>query len=57
VFSTKILDQGGRRGNAMRALARWQHPLTSSEALVVLHWEIGPASHHHIRMFVEIVVD
>jgi hypothetical protein len=57
VFSTKIVDQGGRRGNAMRALARWQHPLTSSEALVVLHWEIGPASHHHIRMFVEIVVD
>jgi hypothetical protein len=57
VFSTKIVDHGGRRGNAMRALARWQHPLASSEALVVLHRAMSPASHRRIRMVVEIVVN
>jgi hypothetical protein len=57
VFSTEIVDHGGRRGNAMRALARWQHPLASSEALVVLHRAMSPASHRRIRMVVEIVVN
>ena len=57
MFSTKIVDHGGRHGDAMRELARWQHPLASSEALVVLHWAMRPASHRRIRMVVEIVVD
>jgi hypothetical protein len=57
VFSTKIVDHGGRRGDAMRALARWRHTFTlaSSEALVVLHWAMRPASHRRIRMVVKIV--
>ena len=54
---TKIIDHGGRRGDAMQALAQWQHPLASSEALDVLHWAMRPASHRHIRMVVEIVVN
>jgi len=57
VFSSEIVDHGGRRGNAMRALVRWQHPLASSEALVVLHREMRLASHRHIRIVIKIVVD
>jgi hypothetical protein len=57
VFSTKIVDHGGRRGNEMRALAQWQHPLASSEALVVLHREMRPTSHRRICMVVKIIVD
>jgi hypothetical protein len=57
VFSTEIVDHGGRHGNAMRALAWWRHPLASSEALVVLHWAMRPALHRRIRVVVEIVVN
>jgi hypothetical protein len=57
VFSTEIVDHGGRRGDAMRALDRWRHTLASSEALVVLHWALRPTSHRRIRMVVEIVVN
>jgi len=57
VFSTEIVDRGGRRGNAMRALAQWRNPLASSEALVVLHQAMHPASHRRIRMVVKMVVD
>jgi len=53
----EIVNHGGRPGNAMRALARWRHPLASSEALVVLYRSMCPASHRRIRMVVEIVVD
>jgi len=56
-FFFEIVDHGGRRGDAMRALARWRHPLASSEALVVLCREMHPASHRRIRMVVEIVVN
>ena len=54
LFLTKIIDHGGRCGASMRALARWQHPVASSEALNVLHRLICPASHRHIRMVIEI---
>jgi hypothetical protein len=37
VFSTKIVDHGSRRGNAIQALAQWRHPVALSEALDVLH--------------------
>jgi len=37
VFSSKIADHGGRHGDAMRALARWQHPVALSEAHDVFH--------------------
>jgi hypothetical protein len=57
VFSSEIVDHGGRRGDAMRALARWRHPVASSEALVVPNWAMRPASHRRIRMVVEIVID
>jgi hypothetical protein len=57
VFSTKIVDHGGRCGDAIRALARWRHPVASSEALDVLHWVIRPALYRRIRMAIDIVVD
>jgi hypothetical protein len=53
----EIVDHGGRRGDAMRALTRWQHPLASSEVLDVLHRAMRPASYRCIAMFIEIVVD
>jgi len=53
----KIVGHGGRRGDKMRALTRWRHQLASSEALVVLHRAMHPASHRRIRMVVEIVVN
>jgi hypothetical protein len=44
-------------GNTAQVLARWQHPVASSEALDVLHWAMHPASHHCIRMVIEVVCD
>ena len=40
-----------------QALAQWWHPVASSEALDVLYRAMCPASHCHIRMVVEIVVE
>jgi len=57
VFSTKIVDHGGRRGDVMRELARWRQPVASSEALDVLHWAMCPTWHHRIHMDIEIVVE
>jgi hypothetical protein len=57
VFSTKIVNHGGRRGDAMQELARWRHPVASSEALDVLHRAMRPAWHRRIRMVIEIVVN
>jgi len=54
VFLTKIDGHGGCCGDAMRALARWRHPVASSEALDVLHREIRPASYRRIRMAIKI---
>jgi hypothetical protein len=56
VFLTEIVYHGGRRGNAMRELAQWWHPVVSSEALDVLHWAMRPAWQRRIRMVIEIVV-
>jgi hypothetical protein len=57
VFSTKIVDHGGRRGDAMRALAQWRHPVALSEALDVLHRAIRPASYRRIRIAIKITSD
>jgi hypothetical protein len=46
----KFVDHGGRRGNMAQALAQWQHPVASSEALDVLHWVMCSASHRRNRM-------
>jgi len=54
VFSTKIIDHGGRRRNAMQALTQWRHPVASSEAQDVLHRAMRPTSHRRIRMAIEI---
>jgi hypothetical protein len=37
-----------------QALAQWQHPVASSEALGVLHQAVHPALHHRIRMVIKV---
>jgi hypothetical protein len=53
----EFVDNGGRRGNTAQALARWRHPVASSEALDVLYRAMCPASYRCIVMAIEIVVD
>ena len=38
----------------VQALAQWQHPVASSEALDVLHWAMCPALHRRIPMAIKI---
>jgi hypothetical protein len=46
-----VFDQG----DAMRALARWRHPVASIEARdVLLHRVMHPALHRHICMAIKI---
>jgi hypothetical protein len=53
----EFVDHDGRWGDTAQALARWRHPLASSEALDVLHQAMRPASHRSIRMAIEIPSD
>jgi hypothetical protein len=53
----EFVDHGGRRGNTAQALARWRHPVASSEALDVLYRAMCPASYRCIAMAIEIVVE
>jgi hypothetical protein len=41
----------------VQALARWRHPVASSEALDVIHRAMRPASYHCIAMAIEIAID
>jgi hypothetical protein len=50
VFLTEIVDHGGRRGDLMRALSLWHHPVSSSEAQDVLYRAMCPALYRRIRM-------
>ena len=51
------VDHGGRRGYTAQALARWPHPVASSEAPDVIHRAMRPASYHCIAMAIEIAID
>jgi hypothetical protein len=53
----EFVDHGGRRGNTVQALAQWQNPVASSEALDVIHRTMRPASYHFIAMAIEIVIN
>ena len=53
----KIVDHGGRHGNTAQALARWRHPVASSEALDVLYRAMRPALYRCIVMAIEIAID
>jgi hypothetical protein len=53
----EIVDHGGRRGDTAQALARWRHPVASSEALYVLHRAMRLAPYHCIAMAIEIASD
>jgi hypothetical protein len=48
---------GGRRGVMAQALDQWQHPVSLSEALDVLHLAVRPVSYRCIRMAIEITSD
>jgi len=54
VFSTKFVNNGGRRGNTAQALAQWQHPVALKKSLVVLYQAMCPTSYRHIHMAIEI---
>jgi hypothetical protein len=54
VFASKINDLGGRQGDTARALARYHHPLASSEALYVRYWAMHHALYRRIRMAIKI---
>jgi hypothetical protein len=56
VLLTKIVDHGGRHGNAVQSLDRWWHPVASGEARDVLHKTMGPASYCCICMGVAIKI-
>jgi hypothetical protein len=53
-FLFKIDDLGGRRGDTAQALPQWQHPVSSSEALDVVHWVMCSVSYRRIRMVIKI---
>jgi hypothetical protein len=50
----QFIDYDGHRGNMAQALARWQHPVASCEALDVLHWAMCPALHCRIHMVIKV---
>ncbi len=51
------MDHDRRWNNTIQALARWQHPVASSEVLDVLHWAMCPALHRRIRMVIKVASD
>jgi hypothetical protein len=53
----KFVDHDGHQGNTAQALAQWRHPVTSSEALDVLHREMRPALYRCIAMAIKIAID
>ena len=57
MFSAEFVGHGGRRGDVMRALVQWRHPVASSEALDVLYWSMLPALYRCIAMAIENAID
>jgi hypothetical protein len=53
----EFVDHGGRQGDTAQALARWWHPVASSEALDVLCRAMHPTSYRCIAMAIEIASD
>jgi hypothetical protein len=53
----EFFDHGGCRGDTAHALARWSHPVASSEALDMLNWAMHPTSYRCIAMAIEIAID
>ena len=44
---------GGRRGDTERVVARWQRPVASGEALVMLHRAMRSVSHRRTAMSID----
>jgi hypothetical protein len=53
----EFFDHGGHWGNTAQALARWMHPVASSEALDILHRAMRPTSYHCIAMAIKIAIN
>ena len=45
---------GSRWGDTERVVARWQRPVASGKALVMLHWAMGSVLHRRTAMAIEI---
>jgi hypothetical protein len=56
-YFNEFVDHGNRRGDMAQALARWRHPVASSEALDVLYRAMCPESYRCIAMAIEIASD
>jgi hypothetical protein len=56
-YFNEFVDHGGRRGDTAQALARWLHPVASSEAQDVIHRAMRPALYHCIAMAIKIASD
>jgi hypothetical protein len=56
-FHSKIVNHGGRPGNTVWALARWQHLVASHEATDALHRAMRIAPYHPGGMRIEIVIN
>jgi hypothetical protein len=53
----EFFNHGGHQGDTAQALARWRHPVASSEALDMLYRAMRPASYRCIAMAIEIAID
>jgi hypothetical protein len=53
----EFFDHGGRRGDTVQALARWKHPVASSEARNMLYRAMRPASYRYIAKAIKIAID
>jgi hypothetical protein len=53
----EFVDHSGRRGDSAQELARWLHPVASSEAPDVIYRAMRPASYHCIAMAIKIATD
>jgi hypothetical protein len=54
-----FFDHGPWRppGDTNQALARWRHPLASSEAVDMIHWSTRSVSYRYIAMAIDIAID
>jgi hypothetical protein len=57
VLFQRIHRHGSRWGDTAQALARWLHPVASSEAPDVIHQAMRPASYRLTRMAIKIASD
>jgi hypothetical protein len=53
----EFVNHGGRRADMAQALARWLHPVASSEAPDAIHRAMRPVSYRLTHMAIKIASD